>query len=124
MLSFSTIIIGAFLSIAVWFWWTTFNAREHAQRLAQKLCQHDNVQLLDGTVALKKIAFPKNKRGDRQLVRYFGFEFSTTRIDRCEGTIVLCGFETHYVHMDLPDKPTLTIEPEATSKTETTEQKE
>jgi len=87
-------------------------ARERAEKLALIACERENVQLLDGTVSLKKFSYEKNKKGQRVFLRYFNFSFSTTGADRHSGTIAMFRLHQQYVVMDLPEKPTITIEPE------------
>ena len=87
-------------------------AREKAEKLAQIACQRENVQLLDGTVALKKFSYEKDQHGNRQFLRYFSFSFSITGADRHIGTIAMQHLRQRYLVMDLPEQPTITIESE------------
>jgi len=94
------------------FWWQTMQARERAEKLALIACERENVQMLDGTVSLKKFSYEKNKKGQRVFLRYFNFTFSTTGADRHTGTISMFRLHQQYLVMDLPENPTITIEPE------------
>ena len=93
------------------FWWLTMQARERAQKLALIACERENVQLLDGTVSLKKFSYEKKPKGRRVFLRYFNFTFSLTGTDRHNGTIAMYQLHQHYLVMDLPEKPTITIDP-------------
>jgi len=79
------------------------NARERAEKLVKLACKRQQVQLLDGTVALHKLAWEKNQRGERQFRRYFRFEFTLTGNERREGIIALRGHFQEYLYMDMPD---------------------
>ena len=92
------------------FWWQTMQARERAEKLARIACQRENVQLLDGTVALKKFSYEKDQHGRRLFLRYFNFSFSTTGADRHTGTIAMQHLRQHYLVMDLPEQPTIIID--------------
>lgn len=85
-------------------------AREKAEKLAKLACQRENMQLLDGTVALNKMRLEKNSRSDRRFIRYFSFEFSSDNTDRRTGLIALDGLRQHYLYMDLPQSPTISVE--------------
>ena len=104
------IILGALLVAVLQFWWKTMRAREKAQKLAQIACQKERMQLLDGTVALKKFAFEKNRNKNRYLLRYFSFEFSSNGTDRREGVMALYKESQYFLYMDLPESPTIIIE--------------
>lgn len=82
-------------------------AREQAQKYALTLCQKENMQLLDGTVSLKKFGFEKSRRGGRYFLRYFRFEFSATGEDRREGILALSATHLFYSYLDLPESPTI-----------------
>lgn len=105
------IVYIAIAVLAGRFWWQTMQAREKAEKLALIACQRENVQLLDATVALKKFSYEKSKRGRRVFLRYFSFQFSTTGTDRHTATIAMWKMHQQYLVMDLPEKPTITIEP-------------
>lgn len=102
--------MGALAIAAMHFWWKTMRAREKADKLAFIACQKENMQLLDGTVALKRFGYEKSKAGGRYLLRYFGFEFSSNGTDRRQGLLALYGEQQHYMYMDLPESPTISVE--------------
>lgn len=91
------------------FWWLTNRAREQAEQQAKMICDRENVQLLDGTVALSKMQLKHSSGLHFYLVRHFKFEFSVYGAERRMGMIALKGFKQEYVFLDLP-KPTIDIE--------------
>ena len=100
-------IMAAFL--IAHFWWKTMQAREKAEKLVKAACQRENVQLLDGTVSLKKFGFNRSANQGLYFVRYFGFEFSTHGSERLSGVIVMREAQQDYLVMDLPDNSTITV---------------
>lgn len=101
-------IMIAFL--AAHFWWKTMQAREKAEKLVKIACQRENVQLLDGTVSLKKFGFNRSSNQGYYFVRYFGFEFSNQGDERLPGTIVMRENRQDYLIVDLPDNSTITVD--------------
>ena len=111
MLELTDIIYFLLAFIAGHFWWQTMQARERAEKIAQAACKQENMQILDVTVSLKKFGFEKDRHGNRVFLRYFNFEFSKTGEERLLGTIAMRGSVQQYLHMDLPDKPTIHLNP-------------
>jgi len=109
MFELTDIIYFLIIFIILHFWWKTMQAREKAETIVKAACQLENMQLLDATVSLKKFSYEKNKRGNRIFLRYFSFEFSDTGEERREGIIAMHSTVRHYLFMDLPEKPTITI---------------
>lgn len=65
--------------------------RERAYQAGLRYCEAKDLQLLDQNVALKAAWF---KRDDNKMLRFwlsFNFEFSSTGIERYNGTIVILG---------------------------------
>lgn len=95
-----------FLAAIAWFWFDTIRAREAAMRAARLGCQRAGVQLLDDTVALKKLRPARNEMGRMTLRRVYEFEFSGSGFDRQPGAVVLLGQEVEMLDVasivDLP----------------------
>ncbi len=96
-----------------WFWWDSLKVREQAIKLALHACQDAQVQLLDHTVALKKIWLGRNRRGRVALLRFYEFEFSSTGTERRKGRVVVLGMVQQYFSMDLPQSRTITMDQDA-----------
>lgn len=92
------------------FWWLTINARESAEKMARKLCTQENMQLLDGTVALSKLELKRSSGLSFRLIRHFKFEFSAYGSERRTGIIALHGLQQEYTFMDLPEKPVIEVQ--------------
>lgn len=93
-----------------WIWWDSLRVRERVITLALQACQGAQVQLLDHTVALKKIWFGRKRSGHVALLRSYEFEFSSTGTERRKGLIVVLGMVQQYFSMDLPQSRTITVD--------------
>lgn len=74
-----------------WFWLDSLRAREVALDGARRACEAEGVQLLDWTVALKKIRLGRDDDGRRGLQRTYEFEFSDTGNNRIGGSVTVIG---------------------------------
>ena len=103
--------IGALilLGLTAWFWYDTIRAREIGVGAARAACQRVGVQLLDDTVALKRVRPARNDSGHLTLRRVYEFEFSGSGFDRQPGAVVLLGREVEMLDVasivDLPESP-------------------
>ncbi len=88
MLELTTLLI--FLA-GGWFWLDSLRAREAALDGARKACEAEGVQLLDWTVAMKRIRLGRDDEGRRGLQRTYEFEFSDTGNNRIGGSITVIG---------------------------------
>jgi hypothetical protein len=97
----------AILAIAgiVWFWARSLRIREHVLRHCARTCKQLNVQLLDQTVALSRLALARDPAGQISLRRWYTFEFSTDGGDRCKGYVGLLGSRIECVRMEHPQGP-------------------
>ncbi len=79
------------LGLIVWFWQNTLRARELALQAAREVCQRQQLQLLDGTVTLHRLALQRSNRGHIALQRTFQFAYSTAGDDRKTGFVITIG---------------------------------
>ena len=93
-----------------WFWWDGLKVRERAIKFALQACEGTQVQLLDHTVALKKISLARKPNGHIALLRFYEFEFSSTGTERRKGLVVVLGMAQQYFSMDLPQNRTITMD--------------
>jgi hypothetical protein len=80
----------AFLA-AGWFWLDSLRARDVALDGARRACEAEGVQLLDWTVAMKRIRLGRDDEGRRGFQRTYEFEFSDTGNNRIGGSITIVG---------------------------------
>lgn len=96
-----TVLVG----LVAWFWSNSLRARENAIAISARACRSLGLQLLDDTVALKRIGFGRNDNGRLLLQRVYGFEFTNDDDRRWQGQVALHGAKVQAVHLDHPDGP-------------------
>ena len=74
--------------------------KESTNHIAKRFCQQNQLQFLDGTVALGSMRFTKSSFPS--LLRQYRFEYSINKIDRYWGSVSMIGRQTHNVYVD-PD---------------------
>lgn len=79
------IVLGAIALV----WQDALAARETARRASQRLCAEAGVQLLDQTVALRRLALARAGDGRLALRRWYNFDVSTDGSDRHRGSLRL-----------------------------------
>jgi hypothetical protein len=97
-----TISLFFLLLIAVlgWFWFDSLRALEIARDTGKHICNNENLQFLDDTVANIGLALARDKTGRRVLRRTYRFLFSETGNTRLEGQLVLLGDKVESVTME------------------------
>lgn len=87
-----TIAMLLLASVGTLYWFSAAEARERARAYAQAACARAGVQLLDGTVVLRRLRLRRAAEG-LLLERRFAFEFSPDSVSRVQGWIDLRGRE-------------------------------
>jgi hypothetical protein len=77
--------------VAGWFWLDSLRARDVALDGARRACEAEGVQLLDWTVALRRIRLGRDEEGRRGFQRTYEFELSDTGNNRIGGSITVLG---------------------------------
>lgn len=75
----------------IWFWHNSMRARETAILKAKHLCDDAHVQLLDETVAMRKITLTRQLSGSVNLKREYRFDYTTDGEYRHAGRIIIIG---------------------------------
>ncbi|HBR97703.1 MAG TPA: DUF3301 domain-containing protein [Gammaproteobacteria bacterium] len=91
------------LGSVAYFWWSSAGVHERVMHTAKLACQKADMQLLDATVALRKLRLQRDEQGRLRLARLYEFEFSHNGLDRHEGYIVTLAERIYQVHLYLPD---------------------
>ncbi|MCC6202998.1 MAG: DUF3301 domain-containing protein [Gammaproteobacteria bacterium] len=86
-------------------WYHSTRLRERALVAIGHTCDELRVQLLDQTVALRRIGLVRDADGQFALRRTFVFEFSAHGSDRCRGTLVSVGDQLESMRLEHPDGP-------------------
>ncbi len=74
-----------------WYWYSSLRAREQAAQAAAEACRRQNLQFLDDTVALQRLALTRDHYGHLALRRSYRFEYSQIGNDRQQGFIIVVG---------------------------------
>lgn len=74
-----------------WFWWDSLRKRELALLAARNACERAGVQLLDETVAVRKLTLRRDASQQARFYREYAFEYSRVGDDREVGRIYLLG---------------------------------
>lgn len=107
-------MIGTWISLlalggVIWAWLDGLRARDQAIRHGHALCAEAGVQLLDQTVALRRIRLAR-RDGLPTFVRRYGFEVSLNGSDRHRGHLDLSGYRLESWSLPLAEQPTPTPE--------------
>jgi hypothetical protein len=103
MSDFTALLALIVLILIVWFWADSLRARECALRVCAKACQEINAQLLDETVALRRVSLARNEYGRAVLRRTYRFEYSLDRTHRLRGSVIMRGRAVETVAIQSPD---------------------
>lgn len=95
--------IIAIILLLGWFWRDSLRAREIATALCRAGCERSQVQLLDQTVALRRLGFRWLPQGLR-FRRVYRFDFSEEGIGRRTGYLILIGQELEGISLGLPEQ--------------------
>ena len=103
MLTLGNMFVLMLLATGAAWLWHNHGMRERALERVKQHCNKLDIELLDENVALKKIAFIPDAKGNRRLARVYNFEFTVTGDQRHTGTITQFG--AHSVKIELPPYP-------------------
>ena len=87
-----------------WFWLDSLRAREMATEICRAVCKQRDLQLLDQTVALRRLRLRRTDTGLRWC-RLYRFDFSEEGIGRRGGFLVLIGLNLETISLDPPEQP-------------------
>lgn len=79
------------LALGLMYWWTAYGIKQLALQATLKYCRKMDVQLLDQSLALKRISVTRSTNGRLQFIRMFDFEFASTGNDRYVGETTMHG---------------------------------
>jgi hypothetical protein len=100
----------AAIVIAAWFWIDTLKSRDTAIVAARRACESEQLQFLDESVSLSRLALGRDDAGRLKLRRVYTFEYSDTGNNRCPGSVMLLGSRVFMVNVGLravPEQRTL-----------------
>ncbi|GAA3973166.1 DUF3301 domain-containing protein [Allohahella marinimesophila] len=85
---------------AVGIWWQGLRIRERALALVRQRCEQLDLQLLDQSIAFRSIKLRRHGSLGFGLQRVYGFEFSSTGLERYRGEITMVGLRQADIRMD------------------------
>jgi len=97
------------LTVLVWFWSDSLRVREYALRACAKACREVDGQLLDQTVALRRLRICRAPNGRAAWLRTYRFEYTPDGALRLRGSAVLRGRTLLSLTMETPEGGTLHI---------------
>lgn len=95
------IFILILLAALAWLWFDSVKAHEAGVLAARTACETEDLQLLDETVALRKLSPERSEDGRLTLRRIYEFEYSDTGDNRRRGSVVVLGHEVIVVNIGL-----------------------
>lgn len=99
------ILLLSLVLIIAWYWFDSVTKREIAIYVGRELAGRYHLQLLDDTVACKKLQLGRNKNGQVQLVRLYEFEVSADGRSRLNCHLVLLGKQLKDWHIPPYQQP-------------------
>jgi hypothetical protein len=94
------ILLLALFGALAWYWYAGLQAREQAIAVSRRACRDAGLQLLDESVALRRLRLARNGEGQMQFQRDFHFEFSDTGDNRRPGVVRMLGERVEWVSLD------------------------
>lgn len=88
------------LILLFWFWYTSARAREMALKSVQENLHESGLQLLDGSIYLKKIWPTRLRSGAVGLLRFYHFEYTANGADRYQGLVVMAASQLEYLQIE------------------------
>ena len=91
------------LVFLVWLWFDSTRSHELAVQITSRLCLKHDVQLLDETVALRRLGVSWPSEGLR-LKRTYRFDYTIEGTERRTGSLVLLGSRLATYQIDSPSQ--------------------
>lgn len=99
MLTLGNMFVLMLLAAGCAWLWHNHGLREKALERVKQHCAKLDLQLLDDTVAFKRIGFVRDANGRRRLARVYDFEFTVTGEQRHPGIITQFGAHSAYIEL-------------------------
>ncbi|MEJ2344449.1 MAG: DUF3301 domain-containing protein [Gammaproteobacteria bacterium] len=103
--TFSALNVLVLGLLAGWLWYSGLKARELGTRVAAETCRRQGLQLLDGTVALRRLRPARSPGGWLTLQRTYQFEYSEDHNNRLRGFIIITAARVEVVGLAPPTAP-------------------
>lgn len=90
----------ALLIAGIWLWYSGARAKETATDFVKLALDETGLQLLDGTIYIKKIWPTRMQNGAIGLLRFYHFEYTANGADRYQGLIVMAANQMEYLQIE------------------------
>jgi hypothetical protein len=100
VLSWSLLAACAMCGAVALFWYTSVGARDLANAAAAETCARISAQLLDGTVAFRRLRPVRGLDGRLGLERTYLFEYTVDGATRRQGFVIVSGRSVESVGLD------------------------
>jgi hypothetical protein len=90
-MEWSLLLVLVGLAAAAALWHSNLGARELANAAALDTCVNVGAQLLDGTVAFRRMRLVRDAAGRRELERTYVFEYTLDGATRRQGFVIVSG---------------------------------
>jgi hypothetical protein len=107
--SFSGLFWLLLAGLTVAHWWQSRHVKALALNHAARRCRDLELQLLDQSVALRRIRPARGAGGLLQWRRTYDFEFSSTGQERARGSLVMLGNQLESMHVEAHVVPGHTV---------------
>lgn len=91
------------LTALIWFWADSLRARERALAVCKRACREIDAQLLDQTVALRRLGLGRDRGGRARWRRRYRFDYTLDGVTRLHGSITLRGREIESLSLQSAD---------------------
>lgn len=106
-----TLLYATVLGTLLALWWrSSLVARARANAAALAACNEAGAQLLDGTVAFRRLRLIRDRRGRLAFGRNYVFDYSDDGASRRQGFVMLAGDEVELVGLGPVLVPTRSAE--------------
>jgi len=86
--------------LGVLYWWHAYGIKQLALQQTKAYCQKMDIQMLDESIALGRIAVKRDTEGRVNFVREFRFEFASTGDERYQGLTTMHGRRCLHIALD------------------------
>jgi hypothetical protein len=91
MLNWPDLSLLALIALGGFYWWNDQGMRQRVLEACTRHCLDHEVQLLDQSVAMRRLWLRRDERGRFKFWRLYEFEFASRENDRYKGRAVTLG---------------------------------
>lgn len=93
-------VVLLLIALALALWYSGARAKENATRHVMRALERADLQLLDGSIYLRKIALARIHAGRFGLLRFYAFEYTANGADRYRGIVVMAAAVMTYLQIE------------------------